>query len=454
MLNKRWAVIILFLMMLPVLLIAKVDLSFAQNRGQEKEERLKRDKKHEVQKQINNQRERAGRSSNERRDTDRDRGRRGSEQKSEQRQTEKSTSRDAEKRNILEKIRERQKEQSEQRGREQRGRSNPKDQDKGKAAPDDKIRQVIEREKARRKDTREQLRERLGRRNKRDLEKMRNRREIMRRRILKRFDKKQRESQLEEVKRRLERRRERDNFRSRANIQELRRELNRARRHRIISRRGKIVDFEIRGYRFRKHRYKHLGSKKYRNGLHIYLFPPIGAIIALNAYVVDGADASLREIEDVFDSPMAVNDDETYDVNDIIEDPEIRRKVRSVNLDSITFSSGSSEISEEQLETLDKIAQAMVNVLERKPNELFLIEGHTDATGEEEFNQSLSEDRAAAVKDALITQYGIPEQNLIEVGYGEEFLKIDTQGDEEENRRVAIRNISPLMAQDIKDRKK
>ncbi len=447
MLNRRLTMYLLFLALLPALLITTIDKTVAQNRNQDKqdkeEELLKKRKKHEEQKQRNNQRERPGHSRHEQRNTDsnRDLGKRGREQNSRQHQTDKRETKEPEKRNLRDAIRERQKERLDR-------------NDRKKSVPDNKVKEVIERDRAGRKEARERLREGLRRRNRGDLEKMRNKRDIMRKRILKRYDKKQRETQLEEIKRRLERRRERDNFRSRANISELRKELNRARRHRIIGRRGKIIDFEIRGYRFRKHRYKHLGSKKYRNGLHIYLLPPIGAIIALNAYVVDGADASLDEIEDVFDSPMAVNEDEAYDINDIIEDPEIRRKVRSVNLDSITFASGSSEISEEQLETLDKIAQAMINVLERKPNQLFLIEGHTDATGEEEFNQSLSEDRAAAVKDALITHYGIPEQNLIDVGYGEEFLKIDTQDDEEENRRVAIRNISPLMAQEIKDRKK
>ncbi len=302
---------------------------------------------------------------------------------------------------------------------------------------------LIERRKARKR-----FQNKLRNRNKADLRALRKKREILRKRVQKRYNSNLRRKQLEQAKRRLEIRRKRDRLRARnADINILRKELNRKRRQRIVGQRGRLIDFTPRGYQFRKHRYRRLGRNKYRNGLHIYLTPPVGAFIAWNLYMIDGTGSSLQEVEDVFDRPLAVDMEEIYSVNDVIEDPEIRRKVRSVNLDAITFPSGSSEITEEQLETLDNVAQAIANIIERKPRELFLIEGYTDAVGAEEFNQTLSEDRAAAVKDALIVQYGIPEQNLIDVGYGEEFLKIDTPYDEEENRRVAIRNISPLVGQ-------
>lgn len=307
---------------------------------------------------------------------------------------------------------------------------------------------VIGRSLIERREARKRFQQRLRNRNKTDLRKLRKRREILRKRIQKRYNSKLRKRQLEQAKRRLEIRRQRDRLRARnADINLLRQELKRKRRQRIVGRKGRLIDFSPRDYKYRKHRYKRLGRRKYRNGLHIYLTPPIGAFIAWNLYMIDGTGSSLREVEDVFDRPLAVDTDDIYSVNEVIEDPEIRRKVRSVNLDAITFPSGSSEITEEQLETLDNVAQAIANIIERKPRELFLIEGHTDAVGTEEFNQTLSEDRAAAVKDALIVQYGIPEQNLIDVGYGEEFLRIDTPDDEEENRRVAIRNISPLVGQ-------
>ena len=46
----------------------------------------------------------------------------------------------------------------------------------------------------------------------------------------------------------------------------------------------------------------------------------------------------------------------------------------------------------------------------------------------------------------ILTQYlGIPPENLVTQGYGEEYLKVPTQGAELLNRRVTIRNITELL---------
>ena len=63
-------------------------------------------------------------------------------------------------------------------------------------------------------------------------------------------------------------------------------------------------------------------------------------------------------------------------------------------------------------------------------NEVFLIEGHTDAVGTEEDNLSLSDRRAEAVAVALTEQFQIPPENLTTQGYGEQQLKVPVQGPE------------------------
>ena len=77
---------------------------------------------------------------------------------------------------------------------------------------------------------------------------------------------------------------------------------------------------------------------------------------------------------------------------------------------------------------------------------MFLIEGHTDAVGTEEDNLSLSDRRAEAVAVALTEQFQIPPENLTTQGYGEQQLKVPVQGPEEQNRRVTVRRITPLLA--------
>jgi len=73
------------------------------------------------------------------------------------------------------------------------------------------------------------------------------------------------------------------------------------------------------------------------------------------------------------------------------------------------------------------------------------IEGHTDAVGSDQANLVLSDERAEAVAVALSEDFDIPPENLVTQGYGEQQLKIATSGPERENRRVAIRRITPLL---------
>ncbi len=98
-----------------------------------------------------------------------------------------------------------------------------------------------------------------------------------------------------------------------------------------------------------------------------------------------------------------------------------------------------------QARSLRKVADAMNKVLEKNPAETFLIEGHTDAVGSDESNLVLSDERAESVAKVLTEVYGIPPENLTTQGYGERYLKVQTLGPNQENRRVTIRRITPLV---------
>jgi OOP family OmpA-OmpF porin len=74
-----------------------------------------------------------------------------------------------------------------------------------------------------------------------------------------------------------------------------------------------------------------------------------------------------------------------------------------------------------------------------------LIEGHTDAVGNDVDNLSLSDRRAESVAVILTSVYQVPPENLVTQGYGPQFLKIPTDGPSRENRRVAARRITPLL---------
>jgi outer membrane protein OmpA-like peptidoglycan-associated protein len=71
----------------------------------------------------------------------------------------------------------------------------------------------------------------------------------------------------------------------------------------------------------------------------------------------------------------------------------------------------------------------------------FLIVGHTDAKGTREYNLKLSQQRADAIRDALINPFGIPASRIEAVGLGEEQLLNSAKPDAAENRRVQLINI-------------
>ena len=66
----------------------------------------------------------------------------------------------------------------------------------------------------------------------------------------------------------------------------------------------------------------------------------------------------------------------------------------SVDLNTVTFETGSWEVSQDQIDRLAVIADGINRAVAADPREVFLIEGHTDAVGSEIDNLSLSDRRA------------------------------------------------------------
>jgi outer membrane protein OmpA-like peptidoglycan-associated protein len=87
----------------------------------------------------------------------------------------------------------------------------------------------------------------------------------------------------------------------------------------------------------------------------------------------------------------------------------------------------------------------MGNIIKKDPTETFLIEGHTDAVGTPQSNLVLSDKRAESVANVLTDVYGIPPENLATQGYGEQYLKVQTDSPEQQNRRVTIRRVTALV---------
>ncbi len=168
-------------------------------------------------------------------------------------------------------------------------------------------------------------------------------------------------------------------------------------------------------------------------------------------YIVEPSSASVDTIYDTVVADPVADIDRTYTLNQILVNRNLRGYMPRIDVDSIAFASGSSTIPESQLDKLDSIGAAMEAAIKENPNEVYLIEGHTDSTGSDVDNLALSDERASSIANALTEYYDIPPENLVTQGYGEEFLKVDRSGPDSRNRRVAIRRITPLLATESDD---
>ena len=182
-------------------------------------------------------------------------------------------------------------------------------------------------------------------------------------------------------------------------------------------------------------------------GLAILALAPPRVTIPREKYIVDYGRASEDDLYEAFDAPPVDSLERAYSLEEIRDNYELRQRMRYVELNNINFASGAWEITPDQYPKLEILARAILRVLRRSPDEVFLIEGHTDAVGSDVDNMSLSDRRASAVAEVLSETFGVPPENLVTQGYGEQFLKIPTPGPEPLNRRVQVRRIGPLMAE-------
>jgi outer membrane protein OmpA-like peptidoglycan-associated protein len=162
-------------------------------------------------------------------------------------------------------------------------------------------------------------------------------------------------------------------------------------------------------------------------------------------YIVDAERADEELLYETLIAPPVMPIERAYTLDEIRYTYNLREWMPRVDLDTITFDTGSWEVTPDQARLLEPIAAAMRRAIGRNPNEIYLIEGHTDAVGNDVDNLSLSDRRAEAVADILTQDFGIPPENLTTQGYGEQYLKVPTQGPERLNRRVTVRRITPLL---------
>lgn len=103
-------------------------------------------------------------------------------------------------------------------------------------------------------------------------------------------------------------------------------------------------------------------------------------------------------------------------------------------LDELAFAVGSAEITSAAIEEVKTLATFM----QRYDNTVATIEGHSDSSGNSDFNKKLSEERAQTVRGILIEQFGIDPERVKAIGFGEArpIATNDTLEGRAKNRRV------------------
>jgi outer membrane protein OmpA-like peptidoglycan-associated protein len=180
-------------------------------------------------------------------------------------------------------------------------------------------------------------------------------------------------------------------------------------------------------------------------GFFVELPPPV-IRVPRELYIREAARASAEDIYLTLMAPPVDRIERHYALDEIRYSEPLRARMPRVDIDTVNFESGSWEITPDQSERLAFVAQGIMRAIQRNPREVFLVEGYTDATGNDVDNLSLSDRRAESVAVMLTNQFGVPAENLTTQGYGKQFLKIPTDGPERANRRVAVRRITPLLA--------
>ena len=137
--------------------------------------------------------------------------------------------------------------------------------------------------------------------------------------------------------------------------------------------------------------------------------PIIG--IPQDQYIVDTAVAPEPFIYQTLMAPPLVPIERAYSLDEIRFNVALRDRMRRIDVDTITFDFGSWGVEPDQVQRLQLVAQAIQDIIARNPNEVFLVEGHTDAVGNDVDNLSLSDRRAETVASILTESFQIPPEN-------------------------------------------
>jgi outer membrane protein OmpA-like peptidoglycan-associated protein len=144
--------------------------------------------------------------------------------------------------------------------------------------------------------------------------------------------------------------------------------------------------------------------------------------------------AKAAEANKSADNANAVREKLRSQLNSVLATSETARGL-IVNMSDVLFDTGKYTLKTTTQISLAKVA----GILQAYPGLKVQVEGYTDSVGGDELNQKLSENRASAVKDFLVSQ-GVPQGNITSQGFGKSNPVADnsTSSGRAQNRRVNL----------------
>ncbi len=114
----------------------------------------------------------------------------------------------------------------------------------------------------------------------------------------------------------------------------------------------------------------------------------------------------------------------------------------TITLRDVYFETNKATLLPESETRLNEVGTALEKFADLKIE----VQGHTDSRGTAKYNEKLSQERAAAVREYLISHFHLNPDNFIAKGYGESQLAVSPEKTDEDyamNRRVVLKVLNP-----------
>ena len=173
------------------------------------------------------------------------------------------------------------------------------------------------------------------------------------------------------------------------------------------------------------------------------LKPKPGATRGLSTGPQQPADAATKAKETSFVNTLRNRKTRSLSLGERQEIAELAASKPKIDLE-IHFDYNSADISKDSTQAVQELGKALSQASLK--GSTFVVAGHTDAVGGEEYNQGLSERRADTIKRYLTDKYGINGSDLVTVGYGKTKPKDPNAPMDPVNRRVQVVNMDTKTA--------